>query len=88
MLVCLFARVQQAGAPQLQNIESDIAVVCSCIGVHLCQAIVVPLFRAFRYSGCRYRGPPIVHNDKCFVRNPYPVSILELITQNVNVLMK
>ena len=39
------------GAPQLQYIEPDIALVCRYIGVHLCQAIVVPL--------C-YKGPPTI----------------------------
>ena len=31
---------------------------------------------------------PKLSNDKCFVRNPYPVSILGLLIQKVNVLVK
>ena len=63
MSVCLHAFAAGEGASQLQFVESDITVVCRYIGMHLCQAILVPLYRAFRYSGYRYIGSPTVTNQ-------------------------
>ena len=60
-LVCLRAFAAGGGVSQLQFVEFDITVVCRYIGMHLCQAILVPLYRALRYSGCRYIGPPAVN---------------------------
>ena len=63
--VCKFAklRVQYSGGIPLYRVASDIAVVCCYNGVHWCRQILVPLYRAGRYSGCRYIGPSNLYID-------------------------
>ena len=72
-----------------QYLKSDIAVECRYTGVHWCREIMVSLYRAGRYSRCRYIRPSTVQQineegyDVLFLTN-----IIRLCTTCVSVFIK